>query len=85
MVMHGKDVAWYLITSDDGIEWYATLETFNFYQKSAPPKVLYLHKDFQIGWLCYSVNFNEIGMEQLRKLSNLDNICVELIAAIEHL
>jgi hypothetical protein len=83
MVMHGKDAAWYLITSGDGNQWYATLETYNFYQKNGPPKVIYMHKDLQIGWLCYSVNFNEIGMEALRKLPNLDGICIELIASID--
>ena len=40
VVMHGKDQAWYLITSDVGKKWYATLKAFSFYQKGHPPKLI---------------------------------------------
>lgn len=81
--MHGKDSAWYLVTSRDGKDWYATLQTFNFYQKKSPYNIISLKKDVMIGWVYYSVTINEIGIEALRKLPELDSICLELRFHIE--
>jgi hypothetical protein len=66
MLIHVNYPAWYTVVSEDGRNWYATLATFQYYHSTSPHKMLHLDKDIMLGWLFYSIKFNEIGMENLR-------------------
>ena len=80
-VFHINTLAWYLVTSEDGFKWYATLETFNFYNLPHPEHVLCLVKE-QFEWNYFKVEFKD-ERELLWKLRNDHPISKELREYIE--
>jgi hypothetical protein len=80
-VLHIRSLAWYLVTSEDAKHWYATLESFQFYNIGEPEHLLCVVKE-SFGWHYFRVEFEE-EKELLWKLSPDHAIAKELRKYIE--
>jgi hypothetical protein len=77
MVIYITASAWYTVTSEDGITWYATLSGFKEYHSGEPPHIIKLQKEYK-KWKYDAVSFAEDGNEILETIPATDDICNDI-------